>query len=210
MSTDDHGTGLDARNAEERHTLLRVLGLNAGLSVALLIAGLSANSSGLMANALDNASDAAVYAIGLYAVGRDPKWKRRAATVSGVLLLVFAAGVLADALRRFVTGTDPLGPTMIVMALIAAGVNALCIRLLRKNHGDDVNMRAAWTFSLNDFYSNFGIVVAGVLVLVLDRNWPDLAIGIVIAFIALKGGIEILRDARNSGDAAASSTENTP
>jgi cobalt-zinc-cadmium efflux system protein len=208
MST-DHGGGLDARNVEERRTLIQVLALNAGLSAVLLVAGLAADSSGLMANALDNASDAGVYAIGLYAIGRDPKWKRRAATTSGVLLLVFAAGVLADAVRRFMTGTEPLGPTMIVMALIAAGVNALCIKLLKKNHGDDVNMRAAWTFSLNDFYSNFGIVVAGVLVLTLDRNWPDLVIGIVIALIALKGGIEILRDAHSSGDDAEPSEKST-
>lgn len=208
MTTDSDNTAPGARNAEERRTLVQVLALNAGLSLALLGAGLSANSSGLMANALDNASDAAVYGIGLYAVGRDPKWKRRAATVSGVMLLVFAVGVLVDAARRFVTGTDPLGPTMIVMALIAASVNALCIKLLRKNHGDDVNMRAAWTFSLNDFYSNFGIVVAGGLVLALGRNWPDLVVGVLIAFIAIKGGIEILRDARRSGSEAASNNEN--
>lgn len=210
MITDHDDVTLDARNAEERRTLVKVLALNAGLSAALLVAGLTANSSGLMANALDNASDAAVYGIGLYAVGRDPKWKRRAATVSGALLLVFALGVLVDAARRFITGTDPLGPMMIVMALIAASVNALCIKLLRKNRGDDVNMRAAWTFSLNDFYSNFGIVIAGGLVLALDRNWPDLVVGVVIAFIALKGGIEILRDARQSGDQAVSNHENTP
>lgn len=208
MST-DHGGGLDARDADERRTLSQVLALNAGLSAVLLVAGLAADSSGLMANALDNASDAGVYAIGLYAIGRDPKWKRRAATTSGVLLLIFAAGVLADALRRFMTGTDPLGPTMIVMALIAAAVNALCIKLLKKNHADDVNMRAAWTFSLNDFYSNFGIVVAGVLVLNLDRNWPDLVVGILIASIALKGGIEILRDAHGSSDDAAPNEKST-
>ena len=50
-------------------------------------------------------------------------------------------------------------------------------------------VRAAWTFSLNDFYSNAGILVAGALVLMLGSNWPDLVIGVVIAMIALKGGI---------------------
>lgn len=198
---------LDATNAAERRVLLQVLGLNAGLSAALFGAGVAGDSSGLLANALDNASDAGVYAIGLYAVGRDPKWKARAALVSGVLLLVFAAGLIADVARRWVQGAEPLGPMMIAMALIATAVNALCIKLLRARHGDDVNMRAAWTFSLNDFYSNAGIVVAGGLVMLLGRTWPDLAIGLVIAGIAVKGGIEILRDAAGEPRGATLSSE---
>lgn len=198
MPTDCGGGASEPGNAEERRTLIWVFALNAGLAAALLITGLIADSSGLLANALDNASDSAVYAISLYAIGRDAKWKQRAAVVSGVMLLLFAAGVLADVVRRTITGTDPIGPTMIIMAAIAGGVNLWCIKLLQSNHREDVNMRAAWTFSLNDFYSNAGILVAGALVLMLGSNWPDLVIGVVIALIALKGGIGILRDARNS------------
>ena len=44
----------------ERHALLWALILNVGLATALAIAGLIANSSALLANAIDNASDAAV------------------------------------------------------------------------------------------------------------------------------------------------------
>ena len=69
-------------------------------------------------------------------------------------------------------------------------------RLLQRLEGDDVNLRAAETFSLNDFASNGGIIVAGGLVLWLDQSWPDLVVGMLVAAIAVKGGIEILRDAR--------------
>ena len=44
-----------------------------------------------------------------------------------------------------------------------------------------------------------GAVVAGplgVLVLWLGTNWPDLLVGFATAIIAIKGGVEILRDAR--------------
>lgn len=115
----DHGAGLSASDAGQRRTLIQVLLLNAGLSAALLTTGLAADSSGLIANALDNASDAAVYGISLFAVGRAPQWKSVAATVSGVLLLVFAAGVVVDVGRRFLVGAEPIGPTMVVMALVA-------------------------------------------------------------------------------------------
>lgn len=56
-------------------------------------------------------------------------------------------------------------------------------------------MRAAETFSLNDFASNGGIVVAGGLVMWLGQSWPDLVVGVLVALLAIKGGVEILREA---------------
>ncbi len=69
---------------QQRRTLLTVLGLNAGLAAALGIGGVSADSSALLANALDNASDAAVYLISFLAIGRAGTWKRGAARASGL------------------------------------------------------------------------------------------------------------------------------
>jgi cobalt-zinc-cadmium efflux system protein len=184
----------------QRRTLLTVLGLNAGLAAALGIGGVSADSSALLANALDNASDAAVYLISFLAIGRAGTWKRGAARASGIMLLVFAAGVLVDAVRRVITGTEPIGPTMMALALVAAVVNLICLQLIRRQHSGDVNMKAAETFSFNDFASNGGILVAGGLVLWLDQAWPDLVVGVLVAAIAIKGGVEILREANAASD----------
>src|SRR3546814_3305301 len=85
---------------------------------------------------------------------------------------------------------------MMVMSAIAGVVNYLCLRLLQRLKDPDVNLRAATTFSFNDFISNGGILIAGVLVLWLGTNWPDLLVGFATAIIAIKGGVEILRDAR--------------
>ena len=185
---------------QQRRTLLTVLGLNAGLAAALGIGGVSADSSALLANALDNASDAAVYLISFLAIGRAGTWKRGAARASGIMLLVFAVGVLVDAVRRVITGTEPIGPTMMALALVAAVVNLICLQLIRRQHSGDVNMKAAETFSFNDFASNGGILVAGGLVLWLDQAWPDLIVGVLVAAIAIKGGVEILRDANAASD----------
>lgn len=185
--------------ARERRVLLVVLALNVLLVVALAIAGVLGDSSGLIANALDNASDSVVYAISLFAVGRGVRWKARAARVSGVLLLVLAAGVLADAWRRFTSGEAPVGALMMGMGVASAALNLLCVRLLRRIEADDVNIRAATTFSANDAVSNVGILVAGALVAWTGRMWPDLVVGVAVALVALWGGIEILRDARRAG-----------
>ena len=181
----------------QRRTLVVVLALNVLLFVGLGVGGLFADSSALLANALDNGSDAAVYLISFLAVGRAMIWKTRAARLSGIMLLIFAAGVLLDVGRRWIVGTEPVGWTMMGLAVIAAAVNLICLALLRRQDGDDVNLRAARTFSFNDFASNGGILVAGGLVMVMDQAWPDLAVGLIVAGIAFKGGMDILRDARS-------------
>ena len=180
----------------ERRTLWIVLLLNAAIAAGFFMTGLIGDSSALIANGVDNLSDTAVYALSLIALSQGRTWKTRAATVSGVMLLIFAVGILIDVGRRYIQGSEPIGPTMMVMSAIAGVVNYVCRCLLQKLKQPDGNLRAAATFSFNDFISNGGILIAGALVLWLGTNWPDLLVGLATALIAIKGGIEILRDAR--------------
>ena len=180
----------------QKSILRQVLLWNLGLFVGLGIAGWVADSSALMANAVDNASDAAVYLISYLAIDRQPAWKRWAAMLSGVMLLLFACFVLADVVRRWLGDVEPVGMTMMVLALVAAGINLWCLVLLRRVQSDDVNMQAAETFSFNDFISNGGVLVAGGLDLWIGSPWPDLVAGALIAVVAIVGGIRILRSVR--------------
>ena len=126
---------------------------------------------------------------------RSQRWKAGAAAITGVMLLVLAIGVTADAARRYLTGSDPLGVAMIAMAVVAVVLNAWSVQIMSRYRKDDVNLRAAWIMSLNDFASNIGIVVAGAMVVMVDANWPDLALALVIAAIAAYGGVKTLKDA---------------
>lgn len=111
------------------------------------------------------------------------------------MLLVFAGGVIVDAARRFIQGSEPVGIIMMMMAAVAGVVNLLSLYLLKKLENKDVNLRAATTFSVNDFVSNGGIILAGIAVMLTGSNWPDLLVGAAVAGIALYGGVDILRDA---------------
>lgn len=192
---------LDLEGEDKRRTLWIVLLLNVGIAAGFFATGLLGDSSSLIANGLDNSSDAIVYAISLFALTRPAEWKRGAARFSGVMLLVFAVGVLLDAGRRFLTGSDPIGTAMVVMSLVAAVVNLLSLVLLKRLKAPDVNLRAATTFSLNDFMSNGGILVAGALVTWTGQNWPDLAVAVAVAGLAAYGGFDILKDARQESAA---------
>ena len=185
----------DLGSADKRKTLWLVLALNVAIAAGFFVTAFLGDSNALLANGVDNSSDAVVYALSLLALTRSRRWKRGAARFSGVMLLIFAAGVMADAVQRYLNGSTPGGALMIGMAIVAAVVNLWCLRLLNKLNNKDVNLRAATTFSFNDFVSNGGIVFAGIAVMLTGANWPDLIVGIAVACIAVYGGIEILRDA---------------
>ncbi len=188
-------SGFDLGSQDKRRTLWVVLWLNVAIAVGFFATGYFGDSNALIANGLDNSSDAVVYALSLLALTRSSQWKRGAARFSGVMLLLFAVGVVADAIRRFIDGSEPGGEVMMIMAAVAAGVNLLSLKLLKRLKNKDVNLRAATTFSFNDFVSNGGIILAGVVVLLTGSNWPDLLVGIAVAAIAAYGGFDILRDA---------------
>src|SRR3546814_4993751 len=98
------------------------------LAAGFFVSGFFADSSALIANGVDNLSDTAVYALSLVALTRGQTWKTRAAVASGVMLLIFAGGILIDVGRRYLQGSEPIGPTMMVMSAIAGVVNYLCLR----------------------------------------------------------------------------------
>lgn len=193
---------LDARNADERRTLRWVLGINFTQVVVAGAVGIVADSTGLLGAALDNLGDAAVYAVSLYAVGRTVIAKARAAKLSGVLLILLAFGLFVEVLRRFFAGAEPFGLAMIVTALANAATNLIVLRLLRAHRAHGVHFRASWIFTTNDMVANAGIVLSGVLVMILNSPLPDLVIGVVVVGIVLKGGWEILGEAREARDSA--------
>ncbi len=74
-------------NSQEQRILIIALALNAAMAVIGGVAGWIAQSTGLLADALDMLSDATAYSIGLLAIGRSARFKINAAYLSGSLLL---------------------------------------------------------------------------------------------------------------------------
>lgn len=201
---DDELGGLDASNATDRKILRSVLLINLGQSAVSIGLGIWAASTALMGAGLDNLADASVYAVSLYAVGRVAMVKVRAARLSGFLLIGLAVLLLVEVLRRFAGGEEPVGPAMMAMAAANVALNLVCLRLLRRHRGEDVNFKATAIFTSNDSIVSGAIVLSGALVMWLGSNIPDLILGVVVAGIAAKGGREILREASETSRREAS------
>ncbi|QEG35888.1 cation transporter [Bythopirellula goksoeyrii] len=178
-------------------------------SQALLagIVGFIAQSTSLLGAGLDNLGDSFVYFASLYAVGRSTTAKSRVAKLSGVLLITLAIGLLVDVVRRFVTGSEPVGWAMIIVAIVNAGSNMWCLRLLHSHREEGVHLKASWIFTTNDMIANLGIVLSGIAVMFFQSQLPDLLIGFVVVCIVIKGGWEILSDASEARQVVYSSQQ---
>lgn len=198
--TDCRCVAPEVRTSKERRVLRIALMLNAAMAVVGGLAGWIAQSTGLLADALDMLSDATAYAIALIAIGRSALFKIRAAKLSGSILLVLGIGILIEVTRRLIYGAEPLSGWMIGTAILSLVVNITVLRLLTPMKSGEVHLRATWLFTRADVVANLGVILAGLLVFWLGVPYPDFAIGALIGLYVIREAIEILRDARSEAN----------
>ena len=176
---------------------MTLLAINAAMFIIEIVTGILAESTGLIADSLDMLADAVVYGVGLYAVGKTASARIRAAFTSGYFQLALALIVALDVGRRAIFGSEPEPVYMVLIGLVALAANVVCLNLIAKHRDGGVHMRASWIFSKNDVIANTGVIVSGGLVYVTGVRWPDLVVGLVIAYIVFRGALAIIEDARN-------------
>ena len=199
----------EVKTEQERRILYIALGLNAAMAVIGGLAGWIAQSTGLLADALDMLADATAYTIALLAIGRSALFKIRAATLSGGILFVLGVAVLSEVGRRVIYGAEPLSEWMIATALLSLAVNLTVLRLLAPMKFGEVHLRATWLFTRADVVANVGVILAGLLILWLGVPYPDYVIGTLIGLYVIKEAVEILRDARSEANSKSREFENS-
>lgn len=188
---------IEVTDGDQRSVLITLLLINAVMFLLEMIFGVLAQSTALIADALDMLADAAVYGVSLYAVGKAATGKIKAAQLSGVFQIILALGVAVEIIRRTFWGSDPEPLYMVGVSMVALAANMACLVLIAKHRDGDVHMRASWIFSKNDVLANLGVILSGVLVYTLDSRWPDLVVGAIIVAIVFRGGLTIVADAQN-------------
>ena len=180
--------------ASETSTLRIVLAINAAMFVVEIVAGWLAESTGLLADGADMLADATVYALALYAVGRAPALKLRAARVCGALQLLLGIGGArrGDPPRRW-SAAQPEAPAMMGVSLLALAANVTSLWLVARHREGGVHMKATYICTANDVLANLGVIAAGALVAGTGSRLPDLVIGALIAAVVLQGALRILR-----------------
>jgi len=199
------------------------LGLNLVVVVAQVVAGVSAHSVGLIADAGHNLTDVVALGVSLVAVS----WARRGATAQrsfgyhrGTILaaLANATGILAvtifivyEAIGRLMHPEPVRGGLVVLVALGAMVINTVSVLVLRGHAHDDhahddrlpadrlpadLNMRSAVLHLAGDALASLGVAMAGAVILLTDGNeWLDPLISLAIGALIAWQAFVLLRQA---------------
>jgi Co/Zn/Cd efflux system component len=181
--------------ARQRGVLQLALWINAAMFLLECGAGLAAHSTALLADSVDMLGDAIVYGFSLYAIGRGLVWQSRAAFLKGLIMAGFGLGILVQVALKLTRGLAPGAEIMGIVGLVALAANLVCLRLLWRHRGDDINMRSAWICSRNDVIGNVSVLVAAAAVWLSGSPWPDIIVGLLVAGVFGRSAIGVLADA---------------
>lgn len=179
-----------------RRVLWIALVINAVMFGVEIVAGVTAGSASLKADALDFLGDAANYAISLGVAGMALAWRARAAMAKGVSILLFGVWVLGNTIWMATQGTVPAAETMAIVGVIALGANLAGAAMLWRHRKGDANRRSVWICSRNDAIGNIAVVAAALGVFGTSTGWPDIVVAAIMAALALSCGWQIIRQAR--------------
>ncbi|MEJ2362960.1 MAG: cation diffusion facilitator family transporter [Gammaproteobacteria bacterium] len=176
----------------------RALILNAMMCVIGLGAAYFAQSTGILADAIDMAADASGYALVLLAVGHNERFRALAARWTGTVLMVIGIGIIVEATQRWITGNEPFGPVMMAYSVVSFFVNLYVLQALAKIREGGVHLNASYICTRVDVLANLVVLIAGGIVWVTGTRWVDPVAGVAIALLVFSEAREILEGANES------------
>ncbi len=182
-------------SAAYRRTLWIVITINGTMFGVELGAGLIAQSVALQADALDFLGDTATYAITLMVLGLAQVWRSGAAMVKGTTMGLFGLWVIGQTIYHALNPGLPGAMVMGSVGFAALAANLVSAILLYRHRDGDANMRSVWLCSRNDAIGNLAVVLAASGVFASGTAWPDLAVGLGMAALALTASWQVLRQA---------------
>lgn len=191
----DNECSIDALRAKQRGTLQIVLGINAVMFLVIVGAALYSQSTALLADSFDNLGDALTYGLSLYVVSRNNRAKAKVALFKGLLILLAAIVVLSQTIYRLYIPGIPIFEVMGAFSLLGLAANTVCLYLLWRHRGEDINMSSVWECSRNDIASNLSVFVAAGAVWLTDTGWPDLVVALGLALLLLRSAYRVISSA---------------
>ena len=179
-----------------RRALWAALIANFGMFLVEAGASWKAESTALMADAIDFLGDAANYGVSLLALAAGTLWRSRVALTKGWVMGAYGIAVLLVASWNVLRGASPEPATMALMAVLALLVNVGVAVLLYAFRNGDANMRSVWLCSRNDAIGNIAVMLAAAGVFGTGTIWPDVGVAVLLAGLGLLAARHIVGQAR--------------
>lgn len=187
---------VSVRSATERRVTSVALALNVLMCGVGLAAAYYSQSTGILADAIDMGADASAYALALVAIGHTVRARTIAARWTGGVLMALGVGVIAEAVRRWFTGSDPFGPMMVGYSILSFCVNLYVLASLSKIRDGGAHLNASYICTRVDVLANMVVFIAGGIVWFAGARWVDLAAGTAIAILIFSEAREIFNGAK--------------
>ena len=160
------------------------------------IAALNIRSVSLLADSIDFIEDASINFLIFFAISLTLAKKAKVSIILSIIMLSPALTALW-AIWQQVLYQEP--PRPIELSLVAFGaliVNCLCTFILIrfKNFSGSLT-RGAFLSARNDALANIAIILTGIITFFYPSIWPDIVVGIFIAYIRAESALEIFNKA---------------
>ena len=193
-----------ATGSTDRRRLWAALGLILGFMAAEVVAGVVAHSLALLSDAGHMLTDAGALGLSLVAsrlAARPPRGGltfglRRAeilsALLNGVTLLVLGVVIVFEAGHRLLSPAPVDARTVLVVAVVGAGVNVVAAWQLAKAEHRSLNLEGSLQHVLTDLYAFIGTAVAAVVILLTGFVRADALASVLVAGLMLRSAYGLL------------------
>ncbi len=187
-----------------KNLLISIL-LNIAITVAQVIGGIISGSLALLSDALHNFSDVLSLIISYLANRFTHKkasskrtfgYKRAeimAAFINSATLIVIAIVLIKEAIERFFQ-PEPIAPNLVIwLSALGIAVNGFSVLLIKKDAGNNMNMRSAYLHLLTDMMASIAVLAGGLLMYFYQLFWIDPVLTIAIGLYLIYMGYDLLK-----------------
>ena len=113
----------------------------------------------------------------------------------GLFILALGAGIVINVIAKVQSGIPPSSTVMLTFGGMALAANLICLRLLWRYRGPDVNMAGTFECSRNDVISNVGVLVAAGAVALLHSHGRTSSLALPWPVLFLRSSLRVIADA---------------
>ncbi|MGI8903702.1 MAG: cation diffusion facilitator family transporter [Solirubrobacteraceae bacterium] len=196
-----HGVSADA----DAGKLAVALGLIVGFMVVEVVVGLLAHSLALLSDAGHMLTDAAAIGLSLLAARLALRPAKGAMTyglkrveilsaqANGVTLLILAAFIAYEGIRRLFDPPGVRGGLILAVALVGIAVNIAATWTLARANRQSLNVEGSFQHLLTDLYAFIGTAIAAAIILFTGFNRADPIVSLLIAGLMIHSGYGLVK-----------------
>ncbi|MEV0333487.1 cation diffusion facilitator family transporter [Nocardia sp. NPDC050717] len=198
---DHHKVSADS----DRRWLAGALAVIVTFLIGEVIVGIVADSLALLSDAAHMTTDAASIVLALLAIRLAARpatgrmtfgWKRveiLSAQANGLTLLLLAAWLGYEAIRRLFEPPEVHGTLVLVTALVGVAVNVLATWMISRADRSSLNVEGAYQHILNDLFAFIATAVAGLVIILTGWVQADVIATLIVVALMIKAGIGLIR-----------------